>query len=88
MSPKIIPVTEFRGRVLETVRRAQKTGQEYVVTARGKPAAVLMGFDEWEALVETREIKRDRGLMTELRHSQRYFARGGKGKSHRLLEWS
>ncbi|MBI4366155.1 MAG: type II toxin-antitoxin system Phd/YefM family antitoxin, partial [Deltaproteobacteria bacterium] len=72
---------------LETVRRAQRTGQEYVVTARGKPAAVLIGFDEWEVLVETREIKRDKKLMAQIRRSQRYFRRG-KGKSHRLLDWS
>lgn len=88
MTPKIIPVTEFRGKVLETVRKAQKTGQEYVVTARGKPAAVLMGFDEWESLVETREIGQDKQLMSQIRRAQRYFARGGKGKSHRDLDWS
>lgn len=88
MLPKIVPVTEFRGRVLEAVRKAQKEGQEYVITAKGKPAAVLMNFDEWESLIETVEIKRDKNLMSQIRKSLRYFKRGGKGKSHHEIDWN
>ena len=86
--PKVIPVTEFRGKVLEAVRRVQQTGQEYVITAHGRPAAVLVGFDDWEALAETRSIQADRKLMKQIQQNERYFARGGKGKSHRDIDWS
>lgn len=87
MSPKYVPVTEFRGRVLESVRRAQNSGQEYIITARGKPAAVLLGFDEWESLLETLEIKNDKTLITQIQKNQRYFKKGGKGKSHQDINW-
>lgn len=88
MIQKIIPVTEFRGKVLETVRRAQSTGREYIITTRGKPAAVVISFDEWESLMETLEIKKDRKLMRQIAKNKRYFERGGKGKSHRDVDWS
>ena len=86
MNPKIVPVTEFRGRVLESVRKAQDTGQEYVITARGKPAAVLVGYDEWESLVETLDIKKDKKILAAIRRSQKYFGRH-KGKSHDEIDW-
>lgn len=87
MSPKIVPVTEFRARVLEAVRKAQNTGQEYVITAKGKPAAVLMNFEEWESIVETLEIKQDRKLMREIEKGRRFFRSRKKGKSHKELKW-
>lgn len=87
MSPKYVPVTEFRGQVLESVRRAQRCGQEYIITTRGKPAAVLLGFDEWESLLETLEIKNDKNLMAQIQKNKKYFKKGGKGKSHHDINW-
>lgn len=87
MSPAIVPVTEFRSQVLKAVRKAQKSGQEYVITANGRPAAVLMSFDEWESLMETLEIKQDKRLMKEIQKGVRYFKRGGHGKPHTAIKW-
>ena len=87
MSPKIVPVTEFRSQVLEAVRNAQNTGQEYVITAKGKPAAVLMNFDEWESIVETLEIKQDKKLLQAIAQGKRFFKSRKKGKSHKDLKW-
>lgn len=88
MSPKIVPVTEFRSKVLEAVRKAQNTGQEYVITAKGKPAAVLMNFEEWESLLETLEIKQDKRLMKEIEKGRKFFKNKKKGKLHKDLDWS
>lgn len=88
MSPKIVAVTEFRTKVLEAVRNAQNTGQEYVITAKGKPAAVLMSFEEWENLLETLEIKQDKRLMREIQKGRRFFRSKKKGKSHKELKWN
>lgn len=87
MVPKIVPVTEFRSKVLEAVRKTQDTGQEYVITAKGKPAAVLMNFEEWESLLETIEVKLDKKLMKDIRKSKSFFRRKGKGKSHQDINW-
>lgn len=88
MIPKIVPVTEFRSKVLESVRKAQNLGQEYVITAKGKPAAVLMNFEEWEGLLETLEIKQDKRLMREIAKGKRFFRGKKKGKSHTDISWN
>lgn len=88
MIPKIVPVTEFRGQVLKAVRKAQSLGQEYIITAKGKPSAVLINFEEWESMVETLDIKQDKPLLKQIQKGKRYFKRGGKGKSHRDMTWN
>ncbi|OGQ47386.1 MAG: hypothetical protein A3H42_02220 [Deltaproteobacteria bacterium RIFCSPLOWO2_02_FULL_46_8] len=89
MIPKIVPVTEFRTKVLEAVRKAQNAGQEYVITAKGKPAAVLMNFEEWESLLETLEIKQDKKLMEAIQKGKKYFKKNRmKAKSHKEINWN
>jgi prevent-host-death family protein len=36
-----IPVSEFKAKILRLVEEAQATGQEYVVTKRGKPMVLV-----------------------------------------------
>ena len=81
MTAKIIPVTELRPKLLECVSKAQKLGQEYIVTKNGKPAAVVMGYDEWEGLKETLEIMSDPKLVKRILKNKAYFDRGGKGQT-------
>ena len=38
---RILPVSEFKAKVLRLVEEAQATGQEYVVTKRGKPMVLV-----------------------------------------------
>ncbi len=84
---QVIPVTEFRIHALEAVRRVNRTGDEVIVTAKGKPAAVLMAFDEWESIAETLAIKKDAKLMTQIRSSLKYLRRGGKGIPLEKVDW-
>ena len=83
----IVPVTEFRIHALEAVRRVNRLGDEVVITAKGKPAAVLVSYDEWESIVETLEIKQDPKLMSQIRASLRYFRNGGKGIPLEKIDW-
>jgi len=78
---KIVSVTQLKPRLLKVISRAQKLGQEYVVTRNGHPAAVIMGFDEWESWRETLEILSDENAMRRIRKNLKYFNRGGRGKS-------
>ncbi len=80
MDAKIISVTELKPRLLKAISRAQKLGQEYVVTKNGKPAAVIMSFEEWESWKETLEILVDKKAMSRIRKGLAYFDRGGRGK--------
>ena len=81
METKIISVTDLKPKLLRMISLAQKLGQEYVVTKNGKPAAVIMGFDEWESWKETLEIMADKKAMIRIKKNAEYFDRGGKGKS-------
>ena len=80
MSAKIVSVTQLKPKLLKVISRAQSLGQEYVVTKSGKPAAVIMGFDEWESWKETLEILSNPKTMKSIRKSLKYFDRGGRGK--------
>ncbi len=83
----IVPVTEFRVHALEAVRRVNRLGDEVIVTAKGKPAAVLLSYKEWESIAETLAIKRDAGLMKQIRDSIKYLRRGGKGIPLEKVRW-
>ena len=83
----VVPVTEFRTHALEAVRRVNRLGDEVVITAKGRPAAVLVSYDEWESIVETLAIKQDPKLMTQIRASLKYLGRGGKGISLERIDW-
>ena len=83
----IVPVTEFRTHALETIRRVNRLGDEVVITAKGKPAAVLISYSEWESIVETLAIKQDPKLMAQLRASMKYFRSGGKGIPAQKIDW-
>ena len=81
MEVKIVPVTELKPKILKVISMAQKAGQEYVVTKNGRPAAVIMSYDEWESWKETIEILSDRKAMQRIRKNLSYFNRGGRGKA-------
>ena len=83
----VVPVTEFRTHALEAVRRVNRLGDEVVITAKGRPAAVLISFDEWESIVETITIKRNPALMSQIRASLKYLHRGGKGIPLEKIDW-
>ena len=83
----VVPVTEFRTHALEAVRQVNRLGDEVIITAKGKPAAVLVSFDEWESIAETIAIKQDRALMAQIRSSLQYLRRGGKGIPLEKIDW-
>ena len=87
MRATIMPVTKLRARLLELVKKAKRLGNEIIITTDGEPTAVLMGFDEWESIMETLEIQSSPNLMKQIRASQKYFKRGGKGIPIEKIDW-
>ena len=51
------------------------------MTRRGKPAAVLVNYAEYERLKETLDVLSDPELMKQIRQSRRFYAAGAKGLS-------
>ena len=82
-----VSIAEFRNHVFEIIRRVNRLGHEVVITDKGKPAAVLIAYAEWESIVETLAIKQDPELMSQLQSSKKYFRHGGKGISLDKIDW-
>ena len=53
----ILSITEARKNLFKLIDRAQKKGNYFVLTERGKPKAVIMSADEFDAWQETLEIQ-------------------------------
>lgn len=63
---KTIPVREFRSNLAEVLSDVADRRDHVVVTRNGRPAAVLVPIDEYEALEETAEILSDAETMSAL----------------------
>ena len=61
--------------------RIDKKLDRYVVTRRGKPVAVIMNVDDYEALVETLDILNDAEAMRGLRRGEEDIRKG------RVVPW-
>ncbi|MFH0800325.1 MAG: type II toxin-antitoxin system Phd/YefM family antitoxin [Pseudomonadota bacterium] len=78
---KTFSVSKLRPNLLRVVNDAQRLGEEFFITRNGEPAAVIVGYDEWESWDETMEIMADRKALKRIQASLNFFGRGGKGKS-------
>lgn len=70
------PLTEARNRLSEIVDDVASTGSEFVITRHGRPAAVVISYDEYESLLETLNILADKGTMTALAEAEADLAAG------------
>lgn len=51
MSTKIMPVTDLRRETSAVIRGVQEKGDVVYITQHGRPAAVLLDYKQYEALV-------------------------------------
>jgi len=80
---RTLPISEVKARLPELVTGVEEREEEIVVAKnkKGKPAAVLVNYAEYERLKETIEVLCDVDLMRQIRRSRRFYAAGGKGLS-------
>ncbi len=64
---KIVPVREFRTHLADLLDEVADRREHVTVTRRGRPAAVLVPVDEYEALEETAEILSDEPTLAAIR---------------------
>ena len=67
---KIVPFTEARARLSELLDELEARHEHVVITRNGRPAAVVLSTDEYEALEETLEILQDDETLSALRESE------------------
>ena len=78
---KTLPISEVKTRLPELVTGVEEREDEIVVTRNGKPAAVLVNYDEYERLKDTLDVLSDPALMKEIGQSRDFYAKGGQGQS-------
>ncbi len=76
-----LSISEVKARLPELVTGIEEREEEIVVTRKGKPAAVLVNFAEYERLKETLDVLSDPDLMRQIQKSRQFYAEGGKGES-------
>ncbi len=70
------PLRTVRDHLSDFVDRAEREHERVVVTRNGRPAAVLIGYDDLAALEETLEILSDPEAMADIREAHNEVARG------------
>jgi len=73
---KTLPVTEARKKLTDLVNKAANQLDEYVITVKGRPKAVLMSSEEFESWKETNEILADSDLVKAIREGGKELAEG------------
>jgi len=71
-----VPVREFRTHLADLLDEVADRREHVTVTRRGRPAAVLVPVDEYEALEETAEILSDEDTLAAIRRGLDDLASG------------
>jgi antitoxin YefM len=70
------PLRNVRDHLSDFVDRAEREHERVVVTRNGRPAAVLIGYEDLVAIEETLEILSDGEAMADIREAREEVARG------------
>jgi antitoxin YefM len=71
-----VPVRELRSDLAHFIDRVADLREHVIVTRHGRPAAVLVPVDEYEALEETAEILSDADTLRAIEEGRREVERG------------
>lgn len=73
---KIVPVREFRLRLADLLDEVVQRREHVTITRHGRPEAVVIPVDEYEALEETAEILSDNDALAAIRRGLEDLAAG------------
>ena len=73
---KTVPVRELRAELSQVIDQVADLREHIIVTRRGRPAAVLVPVDEYEALEETAEILSDPDTLAAIDEGRHQAERG------------
>ncbi|GHJ49580.1 hypothetical protein Cs7R123_69220 [Catellatospora sp. TT07R-123] len=62
-----LPLADVRDRLSPLVTSVETTHERVVITKNGRPAAVLISYEDLESLQETLEILSEPGIVEEIR---------------------
>ncbi len=73
---RTVPVRELRNELSQVIDQVADLREHIIVTRRGRPAAVLVPVDEYEALEETAEILSDPETLAAIDEARQEVERG------------
>jgi antitoxin YefM len=68
---RVVPFTEARAHLTELLDDVEARHEHLVITRKGRPAAVVVSPEEWDAIEETLEILQDDELIAALLESEK-----------------
>ena len=71
-----LPITKARANLTSLVNKANRKLDEFIITVKGSPAAVIISAAEFESWKETDEILNDPGLMQAIKEGEEDLAAG------------
>jgi prevent-host-death family protein len=63
-------LTEARDRLSEIVDQVATSSDVFTITKHGRPLAVVLGYDEYESLIETLNVLGDSDTMDAIREAR------------------
>ena len=78
---RTLPISEVKTHLPQLLDGVVEREDEVVVTRHGKPAAVILNYAEYERFKETLDVLGDPDLLRQIRRSQAFYVRGGRGLS-------
>jgi len=73
---QILPITRVKRDLLALVKKIQEEDETIALTRNGEPVGVMMGFNRYEALLETIEILGDKKILKALEKSKKDYDSG------------
>ena len=81
---KIVPISELQTQARRIVEGVKQTRDPVIITQRGRPAALLVNYEEYEGLIATLEEMSQPDWRERLAEAER-DSRAGRGVSVREL---
>ena len=78
---KVLSVSKAKMKLGELIAGLAAGEEEVVITRYGRPAAILIAPEAYEALQETLSILSNPNAVAQIRRAQAYFAAGQRGLS-------
>jgi antitoxin YefM len=78
---KTLPISEAKMKLGELVASLEAGDEEVIITRNGRPAAVLLATEAYEALQETLALLSNPETINQIRRAKAYFDGGHHGLS-------
>lgn len=83
---RILSVSDVKTHLPSLIVGVSQREEEIVVTRNGKPAAVLLGYEEYERLRATIDVLSDPDLRRQIEKSREFFSSGRRGLGLEVFE--